>query len=334
VILAPWLLACTRPEPPPSHRGPTGDAEAETADTDAGTRDSGDGGASGDTGRVSQIACDRLVRADQITYTITSRIRTEEDFDFDGQGWLLTQGPGGLEGIGRDGVEHLVAPIGGDPTGIRSLADGRIAVAQPSFGTVDLVDPATGVVTVLMTDLWQPNGLEAAEDGRLYVSENSPDGAIHVVDPATGAVELVTRAEYPNGLVLSPDEQTLYYTQSSVSFGGQTGISAVHRDPADGEWDPSTNELVYAHPTYVGSNTIDSCGNLYGVDGVTGKVFRIDTATYALEPLVDLQLGGAFSALHFSPGLAGWDVEALYISTRGDLFELPTGVPGSHVVTP
>jgi sugar lactone lactonase YvrE len=334
VILAPWLLACTPHEAPPFHRGPSGgdDVEAEPGDTAARTGDSGDSGESGDTGPVPLTGCDLLVPAGDITYTFTDQIRTEEDFDFDGQGWLLTQGSGGIEGIGRDGVEHFSAPIGGDPTGIRSLTDGRIAVANPSYGTVDLVDPATGAVSPLVTGLAQPNGVEAGEDGRVYVAENSATGSVHVVDPSTGTVEIVTPAAFANGLVLSPDEQTLYYTHSSGYFGGQTEIRAIHRDPA-GEWDPSSRELVYAHGAYVGSLTIDSCGNLYAVEYSQGRVFRVDTATYTMEALVDLP-PGTYSALHFSPGLAGWDVNALYVTSRGDLYEIPTGVPGSHVLTP
>lgn len=337
VIVSMWILACTPPAPEPD-RDPS--SPSETGTTDSGnpstpTGATGHTAATGDTaGAPSPIDCSLLVPVADITYHSLPAITTEEDFDFDGQGYLLTQHEHGLQGLDHGGGVHFVAAdVGGDATGIRSTSEGDVVVAQPTSGSVWRVDRTTGGSVPIVADLDNPNGIEAGEDGRIYVTENTPDGRVRSVDATTGDFDILVQANYANGIVLSPDEQTLYFTSSSSPFGGPTRIVSLARDPS-GEWDPSSMAVIYTHPEYVGSITIDACGNLYGVEFVYGRVFRIDTATLVAEPVVQISGFGAFSALHFSPGLGGWDAKSLVVSSRYEVFEVPTGVPGSHVLTP
>lgn len=335
MIVLSWLVACTPPEPSSDresrHSPDTGTEH--TGGTPTGT--TGTTGQTGDTGVVvPPVDCSTLVAAADITFTSTREIVTEEDFDFDGQGYLITQRDNDLQGIDRAAGSHFVASnVGPDATGIRSTAQGYITVAQPSDGTVRLVDPATGGSLVLLADLNNPNGLEAGEDGMVYLTENTQNGRLRMIDPTNGDFQIIDQVPYANGIVLSPDDQTLYLSSSTGFFGGSTHVVAIDRGD-DGTWDASTRRVVYTHPAYVGSLTIDACGNLYGVEYSQGRVFRLDTATLVAEMLVDLQGPGSFSALHFSPGFGDWDLNSLYVTSRFELYEIPTGVPGSHVLTP
>lgn len=336
MILVASLVACTRPDPPGGggrRDGPPDDSDPPVDTTTGDTSDTATMRATGDTGGAPAVDCSTLVPADQITWTSTSAITTEEDFDFDDQGYLLMQRSGDLQGVDRQGGAHPIAPNTGDPTGIRSTSTGLIVIAQPGYGNIELVDPATGGSMVLLGGLSSPNGLEADGEGMIYVTENHPQGRVRMVDTTDGSFAVIAEAPYPNGIALSPDDQVLYFTTGDGGFGGQTRIVRIERD-ASGRWDQTTLELLYTHPAYVGSITMDACGNLYGLEYQGGRVFRMDTTTLAVEPIADFQVGGSWSNLHFSPGLGGWDLNTLYITNRGQLFLIDTGVPGSHVLTP
>jgi sugar lactone lactonase YvrE len=294
------------------------------------------GAGTGDTaGALPTVDCSLLVPAADLTYTSTTAIVTEEDFDFDGQGWLLSQRGSDLQGIDRYGATHFVAgDIGLDASGIRSTASGQIMIAQPDQGTIRHVDPLTGGSVTLLAGLSNPNGIEAGDDGMIYVTENSSNGYLRMMDPNTESVSVIMPAPYGNGIVLSPDEQTLYFASSASTFGGPTSIVSIVRDAA-GEWDPGTFQVIHVQDEYVGSLTVDACGNLYGVEYSAGKVFRLDPVTLVIERLLDLSGSGYnYSALHFSPGFDGWDLNSLYVTSRGELYEIPVGVPGSHVLAP
>jgi hypothetical protein len=332
VVSSFLFVACTAPEPE-SRLKPPQDDPGDDDDDDSGSVESSTP-ETGDTAEVDPpIDCSALIPREAMTWTSSPAIQTEEDFDFDGQGYLLTQRSNDIQGIDRFGGSHFVAAnVGPDATGIRSTSQGWVAVAQPHDGTVRLVDPSTGASRILASDLRSPNGLEAGEDGMVYVAENHPNGRVRMIDPTTDAIETLAEPGFINGIVLSPDELTLYFAKSTNGYSGSTDIVAIERD-GGGTWDVNTMYVAYSHPGYVGSLTMDACGNLYGLE-YTGKIFRLDTATGEAELVVNLGTGGWFTALHFSPGLAGWQVDAVYVSDRSQLYEIPTGIPGSHVLTP
>jgi sugar lactone lactonase YvrE len=339
VIALSLLAACRAPSAPSDRPAPEPEDETGTAivvDTATGaTAATGDTAPPEDTAvEPAAVDCSLLVPAADIAPAVAIQLTTEEDFDFDGQGWLLTQRVFTLEGMDRAGDAHLVAPLGvDDPAGIRSTPNGDIVVADPWDGVLRRVDAATGGWVDILGGLDNPNGVEAGADGQVYVTELAREGRVRRVDPLTGAFEILADGVgWPNGIVLSHDEQTLYFT-SSGALGGETRIMAIGRG-ADGSWDPTTTAVAYTHPTYVNSLTIDACENLYALEYVEGRVIRIDTTTWVVEELLQFPEFAEYSALHFSPGLGGWDLTALYATSRNQVYEIPVGVPGSHVLTP
>lgn len=317
-----WILgACTQPRLSldPSTQGPTTPVPSSS-------------GTTGDTAPPA-VDCSLLVGPGDATVH-ESPILIEEDFDFDGDGNLLTEGSNGLVAIDREGRRRPASGVRIDNmTGVRSTVSGDVAIVDSTAGAIRLIDLRSGGADVIFTGMSYPNGIEAGVDGMLYVAELHPSGVVRQIDPATGIGTVALDHPFTNGIVLSPDEQTLY-----VGIGGaglpDTSIVAVSRRP-DGTFDPSTAVTVYVAPSVVASLTVDACGNVYGVSYASGRVFRIDPVTREVAVIVELGDGGyaAFSALHFSPGLGGWDETALYVSNRmQSLFEIPTGVPGSHVL--
>jgi hypothetical protein len=319
-----WLLACRAPEPPPAPQPP--------ALPDAESGETGNTGTTGDTGTVPVVEVDdcETIAPGPFPFQSTNAVRTEEDFDFDIQGYLICQHLTDLAGFTRQGQAHVVAAgIGSDAAGIRSLSTGDIVVAQPSSGSLVLVDPYTGNTSVILGGLSSANGLEASTDGKIYSSEYRPNGRVRVVDPYNGDTQVIGQLDWPNNMALSPDELTLY-----VVAGLTTGwVVAFDRDK-DGEWS-ETPRMVYEHPQMLGGITSDKCGNLYIVEYSGGRVFRLPVSDPATpEPIADLQTGGSFSSLRFTSGVGDWGPTELFVTSRSQLFYLDVQIEGRHVLAP
>ena len=199
------LVGCTPPPETTTGRTET-DPETETETTgDTAPPDSG-------TVPTPDLACAALPPPGPFAFAST-RIETQEDFDFDATGLLLTQQYSALLGVSWTGQSQIVASdIGPDATGIRTLSTGDVMVAQPSTGALHLVDAATGGSIAFLGGLDFPNGLEATRDGRVFSSETSPTGRIRLIDPYDDEIVIVIvgQVDSPNNMALSPDEQVLY----------------------------------------------------------------------------------------------------------------------------
>lgn len=260
-------------------------------------------------------------------------IHTEEDFDFDGGGLLLSQRNTNLVGIERDGDARVVAAaIGYDAAGIRALPDGRVVVAEPDTAQVDLVDPATGGVSALATGLDFPNGLEVGRDGLVYVSEFVPRGHVRTFDPSTGETHRILDLDYPNGMALSPDEQVLYVVSSAGLLG--LGASTVYALRRDGRGWEDAATVFYDGGQTLGGLTTDACGRVYVVEYSSGRVWWIAPEGGAATLLTTLTGLGYWSSLRFSPGLGGWATTELYATSRREFYAIEVGVEGRHVLTP
>lgn len=257
-------------------------------------------------------------------------LQTEEDFDFDREGFLVTQNGSNLLGLKRDGTAAVVATnIGFDASGIRSLVTGDIVVAQPDTGSLRFVSYGTGGSVTVLADLNRPNGVESSVDGSVYSSEHVPAGEIRQLDPATGEVSVLATVAWPNNLALSPDEQTLYIVSSDGLVGGST-VLALDRD-ASGAWGPDVR--VFREWNWLlGGITTDVCGNVYVVEYAGGLVVRLDPDTAAGEVLAELPEGGAYSSLRFAPGIGEFRRTELFVTDRYELFVADLGIEGRHVL--
>ncbi len=355
IALTLLLAACT-PTDDDSPKGPiatepTGDtaATADTATTTIeptgltdtstfvviGTGETGDTGGStattGDTG--IGFDCTAAWPKQPLSVTQLDDWTTAEDFDFDADGYVVSVENSNL--IGKDPYTNtkVYSPnISSWTAGTRALATGDFVVADANNGELVLVDHVTGGQTVLMAGLAYPNGVEVDADNNVYVAENDGDrvNRVNAYDPYDREV-VAEGVQYPNGLILSPDQQTLY-----IGSFGAGKVYAVDRDPKGGWqtprvfYDPSSGDNGFD-----GVN-VDICGNVYITEWISGKVYRVspDGKTAGLVAELD---SSWIPNLRWGVGVAGWDPNTLYVADRdrGRLFAIEVGIPGvPHLLAP
>jgi hypothetical protein len=327
-----WLVAagCREPEPRPRDETDTTEPAVHTAHTGSPTQQHT--GASGHTGiavptgdTAPELDCSILPPVPS-PYVTMPNVETSEDFDFDDQGFLCTVRPSGdlacKDQTGAIRIEGPRAAPNGS-AGTRFLANGDWVIAGGD-GTLILVDHATGSNTVVLAGLLYPNGVEVGRDGYVYVAENASD-RVRQVDPYTGDQWLVgDNLVSPNGVILSPDEQTLYVG----SFGGGN-IYAFDR-LSDHEWSP--RRILASSPGWDGGFdgiNVDICGNVYFTEFQVGKVWRVTPDGLQVDLVVNLP-DAWIPNLRWGSGVGGWDQDILYVTAWSRLHAVDVGVPGKR----
>ncbi len=141
-------------------------------------------------------------------------------FDREGRLYCVDIPHGRIFRIARDGTWDVFAEYDGNPNGLKIHRDGRIFVADHKLGILAL-DPRTGART-LVADASEHgpfrgvNDLVFADNGDLYFTDpgesglEDAHGRVLRMD-ASGRIDvLYDGLPYPNGLVLSPAQNTLY----------------------------------------------------------------------------------------------------------------------------
>jgi hypothetical protein len=316
-------LAC-RPDDPERPRRDPGDPDAETtADTDEATEPS----TSADCGALAPMP-------EQGTpvpaFVPGEYAAVHEDFTFSPDGNLVSvhRFDTVLQAATVDGlVVPLVPGFHSDIKGTAWMADGRIALVDPTVGALRLVDPETGGQEVVGSGLSAPNGVTVGPGGDLFVTAI---GGVFQIDEQ-GGVSLA--AELPgadlDGIAFSPDHEVMYADVPS-------GIILRSVRQPDGHWEPlapfatvpfDAFELVF---DIADGMVTDVCGNLYVV-GMHGALLRF-TPDGALDGVTSLPVAPyeLFSAVRFGLGAGGFDAETAYVtSLQGAVIEVPLGVRGT-----
>lgn len=142
-------------------------------------------------------------------------------FDCEGNLYVVDIPYGRVLKIAPGGVTWtVVTEYDGWPNGLKIHKDGRIFIADHKLGIV-LLDPATGRVQPLIEKFRREgfkgtNDLVFASNGDLYFTDqgqtglHDPTGRVYALR-ANGQIDcLLDNIPSPNGLVLSPDEKTLF----------------------------------------------------------------------------------------------------------------------------
>jgi gluconolactonase len=192
----------------------------------------------------------------------------------------------------------------------------------------------TGEIEVLADhfegkQLHQPNDLTIDGQGRVYftdrpgpvvTAEQTGVHGVYRIDPDGSIARILTEPdiERPNGIVISPDDTTLYLIETAQQEGGARMIRAY--DLAE---DGTASNMRVFHDFYPGRSgdgmTIDSEGNLYttGPGGI--QVFAPDAT--------------CLGVIHVPQGVANFtwgdaDLRSLFINAGSALYRTRINVPG------
>ena len=329
------LLSACAPEQgtkPASDTDPTTDRTPNmTGDTDTDSDTTGD--TDTDTGSSTTGPDCSVPPPTPVNFQTIQFFETAEDFDIDGDGYLGTIDNGNLIGLDMAGDQKVIAPnmTSGGSAGTRILPNGDWVVADLADGSLKLFEASTGVKRTLLAGLAYPNGVEVDSNGYVYVAENN--GArlrwVHSVtgDSGTIADDLVL----PNGVILSPDEQTIYVG----SFGGGMVYAIDRVAPNTQDWTNQRTLFEAQGPDggFDGIN-VDVCGNVYITEFMAGKVYRIsadgqDTAMVANLPSFWIP------NMRWGHGIGGWETDVMYVSGFSEIYALEMGIEGKkHILLP
>ena len=214
-------------------------------------------------------------------------------------------------------------------------AKGRLISVQTTPGQtkIGVIYPKGSVATI--TDSFEgkpygrPNDLVVAKNGGIYFSEPGPNAtpgqppaapplspAVYYVSPAGKVARIAEGIERPNGIMLSPDEKTLYVNNTNGEYVLAFDVKA------DGMVGARRNFAKYAKvattPTG-GFNSgadglaIDAQGRLYAVTAAGIEVFSAQGMALGVIPVSLAPQNIAF---------AGADKKTLYIVGRGSAFKV------------
>jgi hypothetical protein len=322
-----FALACTPPEPEPVEPDDTGRPTLRDTSTftDTGTTTTGDTGRgwfvtpTGDTADTGVVGCATLPTA-PLSLTALSGYPGSEEFDFSADGYLVNVSDtyDAVMRVPFGGPIELVAPYDAiEIAGVRFLPDGDIVVADEWEGAA-VRQSLDGPRSLLAGGLVSPNSLAVRSTGDVYAGGY---GEIVRVHP-DGTIERIF--EIPNtdfdGLVLSPDEMTLWLNHDDGGVVGQLHLDASGAVVSFGQVTTLAGSLNGA--------TVDACGNYYVIT-VAGVLWRISPSGGS-QRFADLSQAGAFttSAVRFGSGVGGWESDHVYVMDRSTetLFALDVGV--------
>ena len=194
--------------------------------------------------------------------------------------------------------------------------------------------------------LHSPNDLSFDGQGRIYFTdrpgpnprpEQTGVHGVYRIDPDGTVARILTEPEVmrPNGIVISPDDRTLYVIETEQSEGGPRMIRAYDL----GDEGTASNMRVF-HDFYPGRSgdgmTIDSEGNLYVAAGLNRRrgttetldtvagihVFSPDGELLEHIPIPEDSITNA--------AFGGPDLRTLYITAGKTLFSVRTDITGTR----
>ena len=216
---------------------------------------------------------------------------------------------------------------------------------------VTRTDVETGEVTVLADSyegkqFHRPNDLTIDGRGRVYFTDRpepnpTPEQTgvhgVYRIDP-DGAIERILtepEIERPNGIVISPDDGTLYVIETNQRAGGARMIRAYDLSDAG-----TAGNMRVFHDFSPGRSgdgmTIDSQGNLYvaaGLNRLRGTSETLDTVAgvHVFSPAGDfLEHIPILEDTITNVAFGGPDLRTLYVTAGKTLFSVRTDIEGTR----
>ncbi len=254
----------------------------------------------------------------------------------EGQVTTFREPSNGANGLIFDSQWRLLACEGGD--------DGELP-------RVTRTDMETGEIEVVADhyegkQLHRPNDLTIDAQGRIYFTDRpgpnqTPEQTgvhgVYRVDP-NGAIDRILtepEIERPNGIVISPDDRTLYLIEASQVEGGARMIRAYELSDYG---TVSNMRLFYNfYPGRSGDGmTIDSEGNLYVAAGLhrrrgTAETLDTPTGVHVISPEGErIEIIPIPEDTITNAAFGGPELKTLYVTAGKTLFQIDTDVVGTR----
>lgn len=241
-----------------------------------------------------------------------------------------------------------------ETNGLYFAPDGALLACEGGAARVTRTDRKTGKVTVLAEGyqgkrLAKPNDLCMDDQGRIYFTSRSavkdPPGenpkGVYRIDPGGKLTRVLTypQVHMPNGIVLSPDNRTLYLIEAHPGADHHRDIRAYDRD-ADGGL-RNERVLINFYPGRSGDGMcIDRRGNLYVAAGLhktrkTSETLDTRPGIHVISP------EGKLLAFRETPEdtitnctFGGPDLKTLYVTCGSLLLSIRTTIPGKASYRP
>ena len=231
----------------------------------------------------------------------------------DGSVILVEIKRGTLTRVTAEGAVEVIAELGGGPNGAAIGPDGAMYVCnnggfewhdvmgflipgdQPddySGGRIERVDLETGKVSVLYDEcagnpLRGPNdlvfdaqgGMWFTDHGKRRPRESDRGGVYYAAADGSSITEVVHPTDFPNGIGLSPDGDTLYYAETHAGRVFKRKITAPGQLEPSGALDPSVLLVGLPGAMLLDSLAVDGEGNVcVGTLGTTPGITVISPA--------------------------------------------------------
>lgn len=211
-------------------------------------------------------------------------------------------------GIGLDEKGLLVTCEHSGRRVARTLADGTLVTVADNYGGKKLNSP---------------NDVIVRKDGNLYFTDppyglgGNPSelgfNGLYQVKPSGGVVLISDTLQRPNGIALSPDQDTLYVDDTA------TGELRAYTVDLDGVAS-APKVLATTSPSPDGM-TVDENGNIYVSNEAGIEVFRADGTLRGAIPVPEKPTNCAFG---------GKDRRTLYITAQKSLYRVNVAVAGLY----
>lgn len=252
-------------------------------------------------------------------------------FDQAGNLYCVDLAHGRIFRIDPAGNWTLFADYEGQPNGLKIHRDGRIFVADAQNGIL-CFDPVSGNRSVVVDGfegkgLAGPNDLVFADNGDLYFTDpgdsgpESPHGRVFRLT-AGGTLEvLMSNLPYPNGLVLTPDQKSLYVALSGTL---QVARLTLHLSPR-GTYRWRICLQLSGGLAGPDGMAVDEAGNLCVVHAGFGTVWQFSPLG---EPLARIRSCAGIRTTNVAYG--GADMCSLFVTEceEGVILRARMGTPG------
>ena len=241
-----------------------------------------------------------------------------------------------------------------EANGLRFEMNGNLLVCEGGSGKVTRTDMKTGEISTLAKEfagkrLQSPNDIEFDSHGRIYFSSRTPNPdpelenarAVYRVDPDGSIHQLLSEPDIhmPNGVVVSPDEKTLYLIEAHADKNHNRSILAFDLDENGSI--SRRRRIINFYPGRSGDGMcIDAEGNLYVAAGLHNE--RGSSETTDTRPGIHvISPSGELLAFRETPEdtitnctFGGDDLRTLYITCGTYLLSIRTRIPGKESYRP